>query len=564
MKFSLLFKNVIIASLFSFFALALMAFISFRLVKDVDKQASDTKKQFINAVIEREAKRLTDMLFDYTVWNDAVDNFGRDKEDLDYEWLEENVDEGIISTFKIDYVLILNEKNEKTFFSPLDGIHQQLALESYPALMSIINNTRNSPPSNPTAFYSIIKIENKIYIALANALTYQSSEETSRDNKQNHVLFLLREIDQPFLDEIGKMYGLGHIYLSETLPSDKNEAYLNLYDVNKNTVSYIIFNPPKPGLSLFKSMGIVVALFIFAFAIISVLSLYHAWQYMKAQKELWDINRKLENANNLLEKRVEERTKELKEAKEIAEKSNNAKSVFLSSMSHEFRTPLNGILGFCQMFELNSENNLTEKQKRWVQYMITSGKLLNSLIGDVLNLAQIESGHFVLKFENLSVNELFDKCQNIVTTIAAKKNLNFSKKFSNLNIYSDRQRIEQVILNLLSNAIKYNKADGQIVLQAESLENGYVRITVSDTGIGIPKEEIENIFKPFHRLKNNNEEIEGTGVGLALVTKIVEALGAKISVTSKVSEGSCFSVDVPSSPEFLPEDIKEYSSGNIY
>ncbi|MCH7652012.1 MAG: PAS domain S-box protein, partial [Nitrospinae bacterium] len=235
-------------------------------------------------------------------------------------------------------------------------------------------------------------------------------------------------------------------------------------------------------------------------------------------------------------------------AKEEAERASKAKSQFLSQMSHELRTPLNAILGFGQLMESDPEEPLTEYQQQSVSEILKAGKHLLELINEILDLSRIEAGHLTLSFENVNLNYLTEELVTLCAPMAKKNNielLNYVPLHDDLFVYADRVRLKQVLLNLVSNAIKYNKASGSVKIDATGNRETGIRISVSDTGIGIPEDRLDDLFQPFNRLGSEKTDIEGTGVGLTITKQLVELMNGSIEVDSRLGEGSTFSVTLP-------------------
>jgi PAS domain S-box-containing protein len=235
----------------------------------------------------------------------------------------------------------------------------------------------------------------------------------------------------------------------------------------------------------------------------------------------------------------------LTNAKATAEKANLAKSDFLSSMSHELRSPLNAILGFAQLMESDVPSP-TPSQKSSIEQILHAGWYLLELINEILDLAIIESGRLLLSLEPVSLGDVMLECQAMIEPQAQKRGISmtFPQFKSPSFVTADRTRVKQVLINLLSNAIKYNKAGGTVVVDCTSSPPERIRVSVKDTGAGLPAKKLAQLFQSFNRLGQEASAEEGTGIGLVVSKRLVELMEGVIGVESTVGVGSVFWIEL--------------------
>ena len=234
----------------------------------------------------------------------------------------------------------------------------------------------------------------------------------------------------------------------------------------------------------------------------------------------------------------------LKVAKEEAERANQAKSDFLSRMSHELRTPLNSVIGFTQLLEID---DLSGDQRDSVNHILKGGRHLLNLINEVLDLARIESGRLPISLEAVHLTEALQEAVAIVQPLATQRKIAINADAvlrCEHHVLADRQRLKQVFLNLLSNAVKYNRTGGSVSLSCTKASDDRIRIEITDTGVGIPSDYFNKLFLPFERLQADDSEVEGTGLGLALSKRLMEAMGGTIGLESVVNRGSTFWIEL--------------------
>ena len=254
---------------------------------------------------------------------------------------------------------------------------------------------------------------------------------------------------------------------------------------------------------------------------------------------------------------LSDRTKErqmradLEEALQIAKSANEAKSNFLSNMSHDIRTPMNAIIGFATLLEKDVEN--PDKVREYIRKISFSSQHMLSLINDILDMSKIESGKSTIHIAEFSFPELLEELYSIIINQVKSKNQSFEMHTKgNIPelVYGDKLRINQVMINLLSNAVKYTPAGGDISLTVEALKesvhnHAHLRLSVKDNGLGMSEDFVKVIFEPFSRETTAaTREIQGTGLGMAITKQIIDLMGGTITVHSKRGKGSEFIVEL--------------------
>jgi signal transduction histidine kinase/ActR/RegA family two-component response regulator len=270
--------------------------------------------------------------------------------------------------------------------------------------------------------------------------------------------------------------------------------------------------------------------------------------------------KQVEMERQRIERALQETNVELEGARSTAEKANLAKSDFLSSMSHELRSPLNAILGFAQLMESASPAP-TAAQTESIAQILQAGWYLLKLIDEILDLATIESGNASPSTEAVSLSEILVECQTMMEPRARQSGIRvtFPSFEAPIYVWADRTRLKQIVINLLSNAIKYNKEQGTVVVDCSVSDPGRVRFCVRDTGEGLSPEKLAQLFQPFNRLGQGASGVVGTGIGLVVTKRLVELMDGSINVSSTVGVGSAFCCDLPVAepPQFAARDDED-------
>jgi signal transduction histidine kinase/DNA-binding NarL/FixJ family response regulator len=259
----------------------------------------------------------------------------------------------------------------------------------------------------------------------------------------------------------------------------------------------------------------------------------------------------LEQANEELKREIDQRLEveqQLTSARLAAEAANQAKSVFISNMSHELRTPLNGILGYVQILRKNTAT-LSGEQRKGLAVIERSGEHLLTLVNDLLDLAKIEAGRIEINPQDIDLNQLLSDVCELSRMRADRAGIDFhfeSTRETAPFVRCDQRALRQILVNLVANAIKFTDPGGRVTLDVkyESSSDGrtLIEFRVSDSGIGIPANELDRIFEPFHRVEGRERTAEGMGLGLAITRQLVHEMRGDIQVSSRVGEGSTFTV----------------------
>jgi signal transduction histidine kinase len=252
---------------------------------------------------------------------------------------------------------------------------------------------------------------------------------------------------------------------------------------------------------------------------------------------------------------------QLTEAKNLAEKSDQAKSRFLSHMSHELRTPLNAIIGFTQLLKISPSLNEVEMDN--LAEIETAGSHLLSLINEILDLSRIEAGKLRLSEEHVDLAALVQECLTLVQPLSNARDIRLMPQVAaNSLLLADHVRLKQILLNLLSNAIKYNIAGGEVRLHSTHPDANLLRIEIADSGAGIDPRKLASIFSPFERLGAEDRDIGDTGIGLMITRRLVRLMQGEIGVLSLPERGSVFWVEFPQGRLSAPDSVLSLAEFN--
>ena len=322
----------------------------------------------------------------------------------------------------------------------------------------------------------------------------------------------------------------------------RNKNSLNyMWSVNGGTIYLIGYVPieaiQQEGRSVNQNIFIVVAVMLIAFFLCCLIYYFNQRQQDKIRKER-EAEREISN-------------RRLADALQAAQIASNSKTMFLSNMSHDIRTPMNAVLGFTTLLAKDAEN--PDKVREYTKKIMASGQHLLSLINDILDVSKIESGKVVLNVEEFTLNDLVSSVDAIIRPMAEAREQKFFVEVTGIKhecLMGDETRINQILINLLSNAVKYTPTGGKIWLRIIGLKQRssqyeHIRIEVQDNGYGMTQEYLKTIFDAFTRAENSTtNKVQGTGLGMAITKNIIELMGGTIEVTSEVNQGSLFRVDL--------------------
>ncbi len=327
-------------------------------------------------------------------------------------------------------------------------------------------------------------------------------------------------------------------------------SLIYMWSVNNGTIYLIGYVPieaiQQEGRTVNQNIFVVVIVMLIAFFLCCLLFYFNHRQQNNLRKER-EAEREVHN-------------RQLAEALQAAQAASNSKTMFLSNMSHDIRTPMNAVLGFASLLAKDAEN--PEKVREYTKKIMASGQHLLSLINDILDVSKIESGKVVLAIEEFTLNDLVSSVDAIIRPMANAKEQTFDIEVTNIEheyLQGDETRINQILINLLSNAVKYTPQGGNIWfriigLKQRSSQYEHIRIEVEDDGYGMTKEYLKTIFDAFTRAENSTtNKVQGTGLGMAITKNIVELMGGTIDVFSEVNQGSLFRVDLELS---IPQEQK--------
>lgn len=481
---------------------------------------------------------------------------------------------GILTPISLLIALVFKTDQIKQLQTAVDKLKKSLEEMDEQAKLIVrtdmeLNKTQEELDKKVAGLYALQRLSRAISTTLEESQIFKAIEAAYIEELgfEKACVFLWNEKENKFVsylnigysqDEIGKIknfVGLDKDVFLDLIKSGKTISSISaipgseLGDKIKNvfTVNAFVISPilPKEGSKGFFFVGtenMDIAITEGDEELITILSnqIGQALENARLFEKTW-------RAQQELEKKVEERTRELTYALEEVKKVSKRKTDFISSVSHELRTPLTSIKGYAAILLEEKLGHLPPEVKERLDRINRHSDELVHMVNDLLDIARIEAGKTVMKAEEQDLKNIIDTVYDLILIQCKNKNIDLVLEVAkNIpSVLADRSQIERVFINLLSNAIKFTPQNGRITLKANRKDD-MAQIDIQDTGIGIPPDALSSIFEEFYRVDNPiNQEVKGTGLGLSLVKHIIEAHKGKIWVESKFGKGSTFRFTIP-------------------
>lgn len=483
-----------------------------------NRNSVKASEHLFRTMLSDRAGGLSDLTVEYAYWDSAVENM---TETVNLDWIADNFGSYLNETAGVDLIFVVDATNTTTYVSD-QGEHSDL--DPFTVLsggLSELVETARQTPGNapPVPAHGILTTLDAFHlVSAARMTTYSDQQEFGTD----YVIVFTQAIDEEFLAEAARGYLLDDLSISSFQRDGLWTASLPVRTVDNSRHGYFTWKPALPGIEMlpFLATGVLIA-----FAVMALTAFVFV--------------RRIGNASE-----------QMAEAREAAERANEAKSDFLRNVAHELRTPVNAVVGFSEIMQQEMYGPLGDpKYAGYAQDIVRAGKHMSELVNDLLDLARIEAGQMRFENQEVDVNETVRIAIGLVKDLAAAKkvDLEFIEEGRIDTIHSDERAIRQIAINLLTNAIKFTPEKGRVecrTLQQES--DGGIMIQIQDSGIGISESDLPRVLEPFGQaLDNDGRALDGTGLGLPITKKITEALGGSFKLSSKFKAGTTATVFLP-------------------
>jgi len=480
----------------------------------------------------------------------------------------------VIAIVSLAIVLMLKIDKIKKLQTMVDKLKKSLEEMDEQAKLIVrtdieLNKTQEELDKKVTGLYALQRLSRIITTTLEESQIFKVIESTSFENLgfEKAFAFLWDDKENKFIPHLSMGYLHDEIEAIKPQVNSDRDIYLDLIKTGKtfsfisvphNTalrekinhifkVNSFVISPilPKEGSKGFFFVGtenMDVAITEGDEELISILSnqIGQALENARLFEKTW-------HAQQKLEKKVEERTRELTLALDEVRKISKRKTDFISSVSHELRTPLTSIKGYAAILMEEKLGHLPLAAKERLEKINRHSDELVHMVNDLLDIARIESGRAVMKMEELDLKTVISNVADLISIQCKNKNIELITNIQKdiLPVLADRTQLERVFINLLGNAVKFTPENGKITIKTHT-EDNVIQVDISDTGIGIPPDSLPMLFEEFYRVDNPiNQQVKGTGLGLSLVKHIIEAHKGRIWVESKSGKESTFSFTLP-------------------
>jgi signal transduction histidine kinase len=500
-----------------------------------DRIAAEKSIELVRAALAMRERNTAVAVKDYAWWTEAVDHL---VEMPDAEWAYEHIGHTTYQSIGVPLVTVIDATGRQTF-TFVQGEPGELAIapDRTTGLATLLEQAREAPPTEPVPATGFVRVGDQIFSAALAALTVADPADQAPDAKPRSVLLFGRALDPETIAGIAADLHIEGLTL-ESVDAVEGRTSFPLKTVDGTAIAALAWTPERPGYVMVRQMAVPVGASIIGLLLLSAITLWQIGQLDRARRE---------NQHNL--EIIEAKNRELIVARDEAEYANRAKSQFLAVMSHELRTPLNAIIGFSEMMQSELYGPLGDaRYRQYAQDIHNSGDHLLSIINDILDLSKIEAGQSELNEEEVDLAQIVASIRRIMQERAAAAGIAFvCDSGEGLPwLLADRRALKQILLNLLSNAVKFTPKGGRVELRMATDPDRTLRITVSDTGIGIDAEDIPRAMAAFGQVDDSwSRKYEGAGLGLPISRALTQLHGGTLELSSSPGAGTTVTVRLP-------------------
>jgi signal transduction histidine kinase len=506
--------------------LAALGTVTSKYLSGMDDLRVGTSVSAVSSFLRHSERAIQTLVADYAYWDDAYQRLALS---YDPDFFEINLGDGVYlkSAFNVTDSLVLSAKNIPIAHMRDSEIVENLSDIDFdflerPDFQHLITEAREKSILASDAASGIVQFKGQPHFVAVDAVRPGSNKidvVLPASGFEIPLIFFMRPLDEAFLDEISASFDLQNVRF-ETTGGELPDTAVPIGDSATNDGLYLTWDVMLPSDAALGSFIPVLLSAVLGIVVCMVLVLF----------------------------RMRAKDRELQTALYKARSAERAKTIFLSSMSHELRTPLNAALGFGQVLQLTAKDALNPQQNKAVDQIVNSGKHLLALVDDILDLSNIEQQQSTLKMETVNVVPILEQSLTLFEEEARNRGIRLKLHYDTPNapVEADPTRLKQVVVNLLSNAIKYNRDGGFVEVTIQNEANHVIRISVADSGNGIPKSKRNVVFVPFSRLGLENTDIIGTGIGLTICKNLIEMMNGSIGFDSTIGVGTVFWIELKS------------------